>query len=1366
MPSDYEQIRAELFGGLTPNRDLREELFGPLYSDPSALAHAERKSEELHGWRRLVDLLSRGTYASAGFVDTLMTDGMRAIGKAWYEARTEFTDPDDRRTFADLIRKHSPKTANDSPFLTEAAGLVLDIALDPLTYVPLSWAGKATRLSSAGIRKAGVALGLVDDTANLSKVSVGINLAGEGSEVGMAALRRARESRELAEITKSRAADNLTKQYFDVMNEAYLKRTARIDQGFDKQVEAVDRWYQRELLRLAKEAKEVEQRVISATVRDTIKYGDDAERVISTRRAFPTAPDRVIGGPPAPVPSKRVGRLKLAHENRRGFRVVPEKSINPEAVPKTVTEVTSSPGQITRQTGKIVEETGSQRVLSALESTPATRVEAIRRQIPGQPPVSDDLVRMVDSQMEFHTSEFARMREELAGRYQSRLRAIDEARVQAKGQPLDIGLLARTKAVKTVQEMKVYEGVPLQPSFQRASAVLGKAVAEGGKPGAAAEVFEHMSGIRRLKDLWAESGVAKWLADKGVGANHLFRAHFQEPEWLTEATFRLYSDINRGVKDLETGLLEVFGDLSKESGVKLRDLAYHIFYTTRDMEKAAGGRLSLRQAAEIRHTLMKQAGLTDQEFEAMGRFYTQMEAIGEVESNLKLIDGILPNYVPGIYQNLENTDDVVGLLQKLRTTPSIDGIYTHGEKKVFETIKQMKAAGLEPLEDIFKIYGARLIAHKQAFAQHQFSEQVARMFPGLKYVKDTGSGWTGPISPLLGHLGTVNKAALLKEFPDAVQITKGARKGAWVTKNGDEIIPSIYVQKKISFVGDGLYGPEAYKDAGKLLRYYDKGMKWFRTAATVLKVSFGPKQMVSNPAQLFLEGGAEALRAFDPRVMADAAMILSNQAPKFAIVDQFGRKITGSELLDEVLSMGMLTSTVVDPGMAKNISPRMVRELGREVDRMMAVNRLAGENATKRGWTKIFMGAANYMNIPGHVEDFSRVSGYINYRRLGYTPTQAAEKVNKALFNYKHGLSEFETKFMRRLIPFYSYQRFATPLLFNALIHDTGRVANLAKVTDAVFNSIGTAMGGDTLTDTERQVLPDFLIEQPSAFERFNGEMEAIFGTWNNFTPLDVFATYTDLVAGDPDQRTLRGGLDPDKGLKRGFEKAVLSQITPFIKVPIEILAERNFFTGKVLKNAQTVGGSQVKEVSGNYDPDLLFANLMGAATALAGGGTLGAAGVTAGLTAGADTPPVQLGVEAMKNLLGWEEGIDPRTGKRKVYMTPWMVYMVTNALPGLREAFVVSDEDQTPTERTISFLTGKRTVKVDLGQAQQSSISNLDRLQSKWIRENIDKPLEQERLETYHEGLANLEDFLDEIAEQYLRVTGPVRRAQYNEDK
>jgi hypothetical protein len=1324
------------------------------------------------GWERTLDLLSRTTYVSAGFVDRILDDDTRKIANVWNAAREaadEFHDPQERLTFSDVLKNHAPEWSNEHPALNFVAGLGMDIALDPLTYVGpgaikgighltggiLRGGSKAARTMNA-IRKGS----LYDDIgeATARGIAVGIEdafkLGGEGEALARAGV-------EL----------NETKRAAQEINAARKQAARSVEKRYNKRLQNLQKRHAKEIVKHTDDLTRAEKATELEALKDIEQYGvTDARRVREIRQQWPALPEQSVRqaaqvgrdsrlaaevAPRTAGRTKKVAELRKAKEGREAFQVVPEKAINPQfgagQGPGRMTEA----GEIIRRGPALADDAGQQMALRTTEAEPSTVVRSLGKPVKdpmrgrGGVPHSDEIVSYVD---ELKAPVQAAARTDLAKislRQQQDLKQLMQWKQRALNDGLNVQMQAKA----------IGRGRAAQAKFRpRYMAPTEKRVADFMTFNKLQEVSDQASKMgwtKALKDEWKQltkpaknlSGVSKldeyaatgdsWLSNKADFFKELFERDYKLPDWLIKHREMLYGKLLSAVPKVQDELANTFGRIDKATSEKLGQKFYEIFWETEKVKKAQGG-LRAGQAAEIRAAGL--ADLSDQERIIAGKVYQKFREIGELDVAAKLVDDLYENYVPGLYQNLEK--NFFGMSKKLKK--QIPNEFTPGEAKLFKSLDEVTAAGLKPVRDLQTIYTARVLAHEQGLAQAMFNDSLKMMYPGLDMVKQAGP------DELLRYKTSVNIKNLKKKFPKAKQATDGPHKGAWLDKDGSLLTPSDRVINEISYIGNGIYGPESFQGANRIAHAYDKALNVFRAGATVLKPAFAFKQIVSNTAQVYFEFGAKGvLRMYDPRTIIDTAMIMSRNEGKFALKGVMGEHISGKQLLSEIRELGVMTNTPMDVGLAKHWNPRNVREMQRLVNRERAIRTVAQDSQVAEGFTRTFMGALKYTDLPGHVEDWGRVSTYITARRLGFAPDAAKKHMTNALFDYMHGLSEFEAKWMRRVIPFYSYQRFAIPLMARTIAQAPGRVANAAKVTDAFFQSFNKFDKGENLTDSERMVIPGWLMDQPSSFREFDDRMQATFGTFNSFTPLDILTNFQELFGLEQ-----KGKFDLDETMGRALEKGVLSQITPVFKWPLEAMINRKFFQGSQVARITRSPGMQ-KVAQEGYDADIFFSNLVGATTAIL---ARRKEAVTAWALIGkfmgkeiAEQSP-RMVEEFLELATGWEEGIDPETGERTIYMSPHRIHIMTSFMPFLKEVFRQSDPNLTPMEKTLSLYTGQQTVKINLGDEKRRKMKEARTVINRKAADAQGFYVQQ-RMNEYDGALADLQSYYDEIGDHMLEL-------------
>lgn len=577
----------------------------------------------------------------------------------------------------------------------------------------------------------------------------------------------------------------------------------------------------------------------------------------------------------------------------------------------------------------------------------------------------------------------------------------------------------------------------------------------------------------------------------------------------------------------------------------------------------------------------------------------------EIEKRADLLEDSVKRFDPKVYDLIADGTQY-GNLRKFQLSPELAQSPAAG---LVDNLASATAAGAAPDLDAFSLMAQRITAANQRQAIRHFSEAVETILPG-----------------------------------------------------GIKALPPRLAED-LKFVGDGLYGRGLSDSTKTFLQFYDAAMKPFRYAATVGKVAFGPKQLLfQNPSQVATEIGLKAYRTLDPRAAIDAGMILaggrnlpSDRLPEF-IEGLITRHIGGDEArLASRISMrnaiheNFITDTAqqvkiatptgdVIPGTlaykwAKDYG--VVKGFNEMGDRIAVVGeRMApGDGLAKRVTGGLLRAVGS---VPGMIEDYNRMMLFMNGLRMGYTPRASAEIVNRALFDYGRALSEFEQRTLRRLLPFFSYNRLAVPLALRKSVERPGTLTAPGKVYDV----IGKLMGGETLSQGDREVLPDYLIEQPKVYRGLDAQGRAVFNLFGSTTLPEVL----NLLVTNQD-----GSMNP----RRTAEKTVLGQMTPFIKVPLELIKGKSFFTDDTIENATKLGDQR------------------------------------AGLS--------QYLPQMVKDAIGWEDRVNPRTGKSQTFINSYLAYTAMQYLPALKQFIRPLDDDKTALEKAMELVLGTATAKVDL---------------------------------------------------------------------
>lgn len=617
------------------------------------------------------------------------------------------------------------------------------------------------------------------------------------------------------------------------------------------------------------------------------------------------------------------------------------------------------------------------------------------------------------------------------------------------------------------------------------------------------------------------------------------------------------------------------------------------------------------EAAQIVQQGMDKFNLSMDARALVGQMQQSYKEAGLLEMRAGLLKNNLLNYSPRGYEIIENADDM-SLITRGKYGSSIPQPYlASSNQRKFLTKEEAEAAGLVPELDAAILYANRMLSSQRALAINHFKDSVTELF-----------GAYNPKSRI-AHTGILPTTKLSQNVPERVV-------------------------SDMKMIGESVYPSGVNPTLKNWIRVFDKLQSWFKRGATTLKPSFAEKQLISNTFQAAMITGLKAFKALDPRVAADAAILMMRKGrpldnlPPF-LTNWFSRHLTGNEGLDAILASRSVLSKHFGEELVNDVSRsfKMRTALGEEFSGTELIE-LARENGIFRGFdatgesftrkisSEITKEQNTYKNVVGvlanvfdhasKVEDYGRMMMFLNGMRLGHTAKDSAKLVNKALFDYSRGLSDIERTWFRRIIPFYSFQRFAIPFVLKETLAKPGNFATIEKMMRTMEKLFIT---GEELNEGEVHTFNEkgnnFLLEQPRLLTGFDNSGRATLSIMNNLTPYDVLNLQVYDKNGDLD-------------LARTAEKGILASLTPFIKVPIEALINRDFFTGKTI------------------DQVAKFGNIEG--------------------SIGKVLP------QFAKELMGWETATNKVTGKTTTYVNPFLSYYTMQFVPALRDV-VKSQEDQ-----------------------------------------------------------------------------------------
>jgi len=207
---------------------------------------------------------------------------------------------------------------------------------------------------------------------------------------------------------------------------------------------------------------------------------------------------------------------------------------------------------------------------------------------------------------------------------------------------------------------------------------------------------------------------------------------------------------------------------------------------------------------------------------------------------------------------------------------------------------------------------------------------------------------------------------------------------------------------------------------GTLWDYFDKVNNIFKTMAYLWNPGHLPRDATSNMFQLWLMG----LRNRDIYRYAEGIRLLKGDKFRPRNV-----KYTSDEIMQMARDYGLIGTEMVSAEITRGTSG-LTRKL------------------TNNKYTDIMARATRA------VDDSARLAGFIDQLAKGRTPEEAAFQVKKYLFDYFE-LTPFERKWMKRIIPFYTWSRKNLPTQFRELLQQPRKYAYVSRWHDYISEDYG-----------------------------------------------------------------------------------------------------------------------------------------------------------------------------------------------------------------------------------------------------------------------------------------------------------------------
>ena len=219
------------------------------------------------------------------------------------------------------------------------------------------------------------------------------------------------------------------------------------------------------------------------------------------------------------------------------------------------------------------------------------------------------------------------------------------------------------------------------------------------------------------------------------------------------------------------------------------------------------------------------------------------------------------------------------------------------------------------------------------------------------------------------------------------------------------------------------------KDKDNFLKVYDKFTNAWKKMATT-SVGFHVRNAFGNAFQMYLDVGAEAL---NPKWLQIANEVGKDSAEVlFKSVD--GVEYTGKMVNDLFKQVGLDDVTQLSTEFNK------ARKGNITIDELI-------NGVTKPKTNPIEAIFNTSQKVGDNIEKLAKRQQFSILLERGYSPLEAKQHVDKFLFDYSD-LTDFETDFMKRIIPFYTFAKKNMELQIDTLMHNPTPVKNARRILD------------------------------------------------------------------------------------------------------------------------------------------------------------------------------------------------------------------------------------------------------------------------------------------------------------------------------
>lgn len=339
------------------------------------------------------------------------------------------------------------------------------------------------------------------------------------------------------------------------------------------------------------------------------------------------------------------------------------------------------------------------------------------------------------------------------------------------------------------------------------------------------------------------------------------------------------------------------------------------------------------------------------------------------------------------------------------------------------------------------------------------------------------------------------------------------------------------------------------KDNNDFLSIYDKVTHFMKLNQTAVLPAFHARNKLSNMFNNWLEIGYDAINLdFQKKALNVMKGNITDELFEITAKDGTITKIKWGDLYQAAQDYGAIDSGVFarEIGVGKTSKGLL--------DKFKVPGKLDPTN------TKDFIGYTYGAKFGNIVENHDRFIHFASQVKRGMSFTEAAESVNKFLFDYSD-LTMFEQGVMKRIFPYYTWLRKNSQLQLEVLLEKPEKYRHISKIIGGIEGMV------DESDRIDKRFVNDFAkdwVQMPLYATNPEGRREPIL--WNPNLPFMDINRIPDVTR-------------PGDSLRDLF-----TQTNPLIKVPIEQILNRDiFFDSPIVKDGESQIGKRANHIARQF---------------------------------------------------------------------------------------------------------------------------------------------------------------------------------------